>query len=340
MNEAKLNPAMLRIARESRGMQQNELSKKLGITSAYVSQLERESFELNPKVVEKISEELKYPVSFFYQDANVVPPNLSYRKRANVSTKYINSIEAHINIYRYNIQFLLEQLKTEHYNLPKFLVEPVAAARELRKRWKIPASAIVNLTSIVEENKIPVIGFDFGTDRVDGRSVFTDSGQPIIFLNNNMPGDRWRYTLAYELGHLVMHLGGQETFSKDVSHEANLFAAELLMPEKEIRKDLKDQVTIVLLGELKRKWKVSMISLLYRANDLEIISDNQKKYLLSQFNEMGIRRREPPELDIPKENTALIKTLISTYKQKKRLTIKQLAETFHLKEEDFMARYN
>src|SRR6185369_4316254 len=109
------------------------------------------------------------------------------------------------------------------------------------------------------------------------RSMLTDQKQPVIFTNRAMLGDRLRFTLAYELGHLVMHTSGSANLGESIGHEANLFAAEFLMPEKDILPDFKDKhITLQLLAELKKKWKVSMQSLLYRADSLGLIDYNQK----------------------------------------------------------------
>ena len=66
-------------------------------------------------------------------------------------------------------------------------------------------------------------------------SILADSKFPVVFSNKRSLGDRQRFTLAYELGHLVMHLQTNPSFTRDISHEANEFAAEFLMPEKDIR---------------------------------------------------------------------------------------------------------
>jgi Zn-dependent peptidase ImmA (M78 family) len=216
---------------------------------------------------------------------------------------------------------------------------PIEAVNQLRRSWRIAKGPIESVTEILEKHHIAVVSFEFPTERVDGKSVMTSGGHPIVFTNQLSMGDRQRFTLAYQLGHLVMHIGGN-SFDRDVSHEANLFAAEFLMPENEIRKDFEEGITVTSLAKLKKKWKVSMISLLYRAHDLQIISDNQKRYIEQQFNQMKIRRREPVELDIPREKPVLIRSLITQYKQKQRLTIKQMSANFHLTEEEFTIRYN
>lgn len=83
-----------------------------------------------------------------------------------------------------------------------------------------------------------------------------------------------------------------------------------------------------------------MHALLYRAADLEIISYNQKTYLLTQFNQLQIRRREPIELDIPIEKAILMRTLLTNYRKAQRLSINQLAECLHLSEDEFLKLYS
>src|SRR5206468_2940906 len=110
--------------------------------------------------------------------------------------------------------------------------------------------------------------FEFPTHRIDSRTIFTKGGIPVIAINKLHLADRQRFSLAYELGHLVLHTKTFPASDRDISHEANLFAASLLMPEKEIKPDLSKEkiLTIEQLAELKRKWKVSMQALLYRGN--------------------------------------------------------------------------
>ena len=137
-----------------------------------------------------------------------------------------------------------------------------------------------------------------------------------------------------------MHLQTNPSFTRDISHEANEFAAEFLMPEKDIKGDFKDGVNLNVLADLKRKWKLSMQALLYRANDIGVITDNQKRYLINQFNSMNIRRREPAELDIQRENPMKLRDMITNYKNKQKLNVKQLALFFNSNEDEFLSKYS
>jgi len=240
----KVNPHMITIARESRGLVHADLAERLNVTKPTAWRWENDVFGISTDIVVKLSNTLHYPESFFYQQGEVLPLSLSYRKRNVVAAKLISQIEANINITRLNIEQLLDAIKYTDIKLPVLDVikygSPQECAKQLRKVWKLEKGSINNLSEVLEAHKIPLISLDFNTDRVDGRCTIASDKYPVIVTNKNLLGDRQRFTLAYELGHLVMHLHTAPAYDRDLSHEANLFAAELLMPEKDIYKDLID----------------------------------------------------------------------------------------------------
>lgn len=83
-----------------------------------------------------------------------------------------------------------------------------------------------------------------------------------------------------------------------------------------------------------------MIALLYRADHLGLITPNQKRYLIQQFNQLKLKRREPMELDIPKEQPKLIKRWIAEYRTKTKLGTVEMASLFLLNIDEFMELYS
>ena len=68
-----------------------------------------------------------------------------------------------------------------------------------------------------------------------------------------------RASLAHEIGHVIMHRVPTDT----MEDEAYAFAAELLVPEKELRREfIGGSATLEKLARLKSKWRVSMQFLL------------------------------------------------------------------------------
>ncbi|MEW6058406.1 MAG: ImmA/IrrE family metallo-endopeptidase [Bdellovibrionota bacterium] len=335
---------MIALARESRGLSQKELAEALKLSAAKLCVVEQEDQTLSDSDFEKMTKLLLYPKEFFQQEGEAyLPVSINFRKREKVAQKLLTPIEAQINVYRLNIERLAEKAKFPSSKVPVLDIfkvgSPQEAARQLRKAWKLPKGPVKNMTQLLEENGVIVVIFDFGTERVDSRTILTKDKHPVVVVNQSMLGDRQRFSLAHGLGHLVMHAFLFPSFERDMNHEANLFAAEFLMPENDIKKDFADGVTFQKLMELKRKWKVSMQAILYRAADLNVITPNQKRYLISQFHAMKIMRREPVELDIPKEKPRLLRDMITKVKTAQRLSVKEMATFLCLEEKEFIERF-
>lgn len=59
----------------------------------------------------------------------------------------------------------------------------------------------------------------------------------MVLLNADLTNDRKRWTLAHELGHLVLH---SNYIDPELESQADAFAAEFLMPRHIIEPDLRD----------------------------------------------------------------------------------------------------
>ena len=340
----RINTNMIILAREARGMNQNELAGAINMSATNLSKIERGEIGISEEILDAIAATTSYPPHFFLQEGTMVPENLVYRKRQTVAQKLLTPINGQTNIIRRHVQFLTRALNVPVPPLPSFAVTetqtPGKIAMKVKQRWNVQDVVVDNVTKIIEEQGIVIIPMAFGTERVDSRSMITDDGYPIIFINKTLLGDRMRFSLAYELGQLTMHTFSQVPIERDISNEANAFAAEFLLPAKEIKKDLENGITIPLLADLKKKWKVSMISLLYRADDLGYLTPNQKRYLLQQFNQLGIRRREPVQLDIPVEQPKLMKRWIAQYRTKTKLGTADMAALLYLNADEFLELYS
>src|SRR4029078_5474641 len=104
---------------------------------------------------------------------------------------------------------------------------------------------ITNVIRMIEDAGGIVIRYPFGSARIDAISRWVPGLPPLFFVNEGLPTDRERITLCHEFGHLVMH----DVPNADMESEANQFAAELLMPEREIGPQL-DRVSLDRLAAL------------------------------------------------------------------------------------------
>lgn len=135
--------------------------------------------------------------------------------------------------------------------------------------------------------------------KIDAFSVWKDT-IPYIFLSSEKYSDvRLRFTLAHELGHLLLHanyINEEEIQSKVISEkiekEADLFAVALLLPVITFSKDIYS-TSIDHFINLKKKWKASIGSMIYRCQDLDLLTENQIKYLKDQMSYNRYWKSEP-----------------------------------------------
>lgn len=103
---------------------------------------------------------------------------------------------------------------------------------------------VVKLANLLHMNVIPAT---FKDDSIAGLLKF-ENGQVNIYVNEYQSVNRQRFTIAHEIGHFILHkdfIKGQkinafyrkdfDNFSDPIEQQANLFAANLLMPEKVIK---------------------------------------------------------------------------------------------------------
>ncbi|HXA01897.1 MAG TPA: ImmA/IrrE family metallo-endopeptidase [Cytophagaceae bacterium] len=337
------NHKLIAVAREQRGLGQKELAEKVEIDQGNISRIESGKQIPMKDTMEKIAKALNYNLEFFKQKSQVIDFESSfYRRRLKIPKKDLLKAEANINISKVNLDALLRMVELPEPDYLKFDLSEGGTvpdcAIKLREYWKLPQGYVANLTQILEKNGIVVISIDFEGVNIDGHAIVTEDNIPVIFINRNIPADRYRLTLAHELGHLALHVGKEISEERDVEKEAFLFAGEFMMPEKEIKPDLSD-VSLESLKELKKYWKISMGALIKRASDLKVISDNQYKYLWQQMVKLGYKKREPEELDFDKEEPSIIRQLVDAHIDELEFKEKELAEFLGMKHEEFSLKY-
>jgi Zn-dependent peptidase ImmA (M78 family)/DNA-binding XRE family transcriptional regulator len=339
-----VNSEMIKLARESRGISQSELCDALQIAQGTISKIENKIIECSDELLDKISTALNYPRSFFFRTEKIFPSSiLYYRRKITVARKILSRAEARMNIIRMGAEKLLEQVELPETQLPKWDVgqhgTPELAAKFLRERWRVPKGRIDNLTALLEKNGIVIIHFDFETEKLDGLSYYTEKGQPIVFVNRSLPGDRLRMTIAHELGHLYMHIGQPIELDRDIEKEAFAFASEFLVPLDEFLPEAQF-IDLKFLSNQKRYWMVAMSALVMKCKNNNIITDNQAKYLFAQLSAMGYRKSEPAELGVEREKSTIINALIELYRNELGYSTTEIASITHLNEKDFEREFN
>ncbi len=339
MTKETINGEMVTVARESRGISQKELASKLTISAAQLSRIEVGLRSLkDDELQEKLVEVLDYPKEFFFQKHLVYGIGVSevfHRKRQSVSDRVLNKIYAQIYLRTTELSKMIRNteaikpLNIHPININDYDCDSTEIARIVRAYWKIPRGPIKNLVNVIEDAGGVVFPFDFETNSIDAISHWPHNGPPVFFINRYNPSDRVRFTLAHELAHIVMH----RTVEPNSEEQADKFAAEFLMPQRDIKLDLSD-VSLPKLAILKPVWRVSMAALLKRASDLELITPRHARTLWMQMSQLGYRTYEPPETHITPEQPNSIQQLIAEHFDALGYSIKELSHLLCLTESE------
>lgn len=336
---------MLLLARQLRNLSQAEVADRSGVSQAQISKIEHSLSNPSSETVPKLATALGLPESFFYQPDRLYGLPLSvhppmFRKKRSVSQSELERISAELNVRFLHLRRLLRAAEIDVApRVPRLEPEenggPEAIARLLRQVWCLPTGHIRDLTAAAEEAGIMVVPCEFGGADVDGVSLWVAGLPPCVFLNKQQPADRMRFSLAHEIGHLVMH----QLPSATMEVEANLFAGELLMPRADITTQF-SRVTLARLAEMKPHWRVSMQALLVTAHRVGAVTPNQARYLWMQMSAAGYRLREPPEIDFEPEKATVMRDVVRLHLESLGYSLSDLANAVHLSEAEFAWMYD
>jgi Zn-dependent peptidase ImmA (M78 family) len=204
------------------------------------------------------------------------------------------------------------------YPVRQGLAEADRAAASLRDHWGLGVDPIPNFVELLEERGIKVLSI--GLTNIDGltaqvRRVRHDA-VPVIVVNRQDWGERQRFTLAHELGHMLMDVGD----GIDEEKSAHRFAGAFLMPAEALWNEIGKNRTSIggkELFYLKKLFGVSVQAITYRCKDLGIFSAPLFRRLFQEFNRLGWR--SPPYQE-PNALKGEIPTRFS------RLTLRALSE--------------
>ena len=336
------NADMLDLARGARGLTQAEVAKAAGVTQAMLSKVENRLVQPSADVVEGLARALNFPVEFFYQSERAQGfPHYHHRKRSALGAKALSRLHAIINIRRQHVAKLLRSYSSDaekpipSIDLDEKAISPSDAARMVREFWLLPRGPVENVTETIETAGGIIVVSDFGTPLMDGLSFRAAGLPPIFVMNSEVPGDRYRFSLAHELGHMVMHaLPGDD--DEKMEREADEFAAAFLMPPVEIKPHLIPP-SIEKFGRAKCYWKVSIKAMIRRARDLRVLSPDDYKRFSIAYSKAGYSHGEPFPLE--RETPALLPRIIDFHLRDLGYSVLDLAKLLMVEEADLRQAY-
>lgn len=318
----KVNGTSLKTVRDFFGDTQSTMAKQMGISQPTLSKIERGETPLDPKHTKIFSKYFKE--SFFYNGVETANPKLYYRKLSSINKSTINLFESRINLIHNMISRSMDfvKLNTESRGIPQidpelFNLDFEYIATEVRLHLGIGRGPILDIISVLEAAGVLIHFFDFDfisedNRKFDGVSFYAD-GIPVILINKKIPNSRKIFTIAHELGHLIMHFDNIINLDRDIEKEANDFASAFLAPAKDIKQELK-KLTMPKLERLKIEWNMSIAALVYRAFTLETISAQTLRWWMMKL--APFRKNEPLEFSVA--SPSLVNDLINSLNEETR----------------------
>lgn len=299
-----MNYKQLTFAREYRGYTQTELSGLIdGLSQSNLSKFEKGMGVLSEELQNRIINFLNFPSEFFEAKINSSIENGNYRKKATITKSAIQHFENKCRLIGYIVDELTASIDWPEFNFAPLNVEegysPAEIANRNRAHLQLDKDLpIKSICSLLEANGIILYQID-ADEKFDGVSFVSNAGMPIIIVNKNFSNDRKRFTIAHELGHILMHNENLFPVSsyRNKEMEANIFAAQFLMPEAAIKNSLR-RLKMSDLGDLKSYWLTSMGAIIRRARDLQCIDDSRYRFFMIEMSRYGYSKKEPIEVPI------------------------------------------
>lgn len=329
--------ALIEFARNSKGISQSELAQRIPkLTQPILSKIEQGLIEINNEQLELISIELGIPLNFFkVTTPSMINVGTFFRKRVSISQKENIKIETRLNLLGIAIDRLLKNVKRPDYSIKSMDLEfdfenPSEIAAETRRLLGLGKMPVHNIFTVLERNGIIAYEITNLTDKFDGVSFITGNNNVVVVINRNMPNDRKRFTLAHELGHIVMHLSEPlPNWRKEkIDDEANEFANEFLFPSSEAKKYLQN-LSFSQLGAIKKHWLISKQAIIYRSKNY--IKPEKAKYLMIELSRQGERKIEKDP--VPIDKPVIINKILSYYKKDLNYSNEELGEALLIGQE-------
>ena len=292
----------LKLARAAAGLSLRALEAKIRnrVTAQAIGKYERNESMPSSGVLIALADALGVSVDYLVGDQYMALEAVEFRKKKITSRREESQVEAQV-LHLLERYLLVEELLNLHsveWHCPPEAPYPVVwnvseadrAARSLRDHWSLGIDPIQNVVELLEDQGVKVLAFDL--THIDGLTARVHrtgkDAVPVIVVNRQDWGERQRFTLAHELGHLVMEVAARV----DEEKAAHRFAGAFLMPADALWAEVGKHRTSIGWGELfelKQLFGTSVQAITYRCKDLGIFSDTLFRRLFNDFNRLGWR---------------------------------------------------
>lgn len=307
------NGERLRRLRLVNGISADEFAKRVGLSPTVLSHIETGRYPIPEDSVTRIATTLDCAPSFVMSDApELITTRPWLRAYADAPKRAMDRQLADCSLAIEVIERLQMRLLPDA--IPTFTGDPSSEddieqfAADVRQAAQIDEFAVVgNAIRAAERLGCLVLPMNGELGRHLGMSSRMNL-HPVICVSRpsedpdqDVPGDRQRFTVCHEIGHLGLHGGlGPPQTSTDaalIERQAHRFAGAFLAPGDAILEDLREigngRVTLRTLAAIKQRWGIAIKALVMRFQQLGVIEPDQARSLYKQISARGWNKDEP-----------------------------------------------
>ena len=276
----------LKLARKRSGLSLRALSSAMdGIVSAQaIGKYERAQMMPSSTVAIALAEALQVPLSYLLSPTRVSLESVEFRKLSSTRVRERAAVEGevldHVDRYLQMEEILGLDIKEQDgpdgapYRITA-VEDAEGAATSVRTAWNLGGGPIPDMTELLEERGIKVFKWSL-PGSVDGLScrVHRVRGDdvPVVVCSTGKSFERQRFTIAHELGHLVLDIPSTVLEERACQR----FAGAFLAPGNELIREVgrrRFNFGFDELIEIKHIFGISAAALVMRMRDLGIIKE-------------------------------------------------------------------
>ena len=296
----------LRLARSAAGLSLRELSGRMDnkVTAQAIGKYERNESMPRSGVLIALADALNVSVTYLTGDSGIRLQSVAFRTDEKVGKREGDRIWATVLhlLERYlTIEDILG-LPSVRWNRPRSAPYPVVndlleadrAASSLRQEWGFGLNPLPEVAELMEDKGVKVLFCPLSND-MSGLTAIVRRDDlydvHVIVVNQDHNRHRQRFTIAHEIGHLVLDVSSRV----DEEKAAHRFAGAFLLPEQVLWAKLGKHRSYIDWKELlvlKLIFGISLQAITYRCKDLGIISNALMGRLFDIFKKLGWR--SPP----------------------------------------------
>ena len=332
----------LRLARTFHGLALDELAARVDKTRQYLHKLETGAASPTEQLLHQLAIALQVDTAFFSRNRQLIlsEDQFHFRKLFTTRAGVKQVAMARGEMVSRLVGYLDDELKLPTVRIPEVEAprtqEDIERAAELcRAKWELGLGPIAHMNRLAENVGAVVTSFSSLSKDIDALSIALQ--RPIIVRNDAKESIcRQRFDIGHELGHVVLHKG-VNTGDRTTESQANRFASALLIPRtmmaKLFPKPRGTRLDWVGIREFKLTWKVSKAAILYRARQLDLISDDQYRTGAITLRRTGEASGEREDNLIPNEQPELLARSFDVLAKKKSLYADDVARAQNISPE-------